>query len=133
MKSLMCLIAVLSLVVTTDAAARVRIKLSDVVCEVGARAGVVSKATAGEGVEVRVKDASIASKDCSATWYETEVVCSGPVQFKGFGDCDKPASAERVTEDCGTVKKTVIRFCSSKKVEITKSNKGVVTVDYDRN
>ena len=130
MKSLMCLILVLSLAVVTDAAERVRAKLSDVICEVGARSGVVGKATAGEGVEVRVKDGRKAAKDCSATWYQTDVVCSGPVQFKGFGDCDKPVLAERVVTDCGTVKKTVVEFCSGKRVEISK-NKGVVTVDYD--
>ena len=128
---LLFLVLVLSALVATEAAERVRLKLSDVVHEVSARVGVVGKATAGEGVEVRVKDAHKAAKDCSATWYQTEVVCSGPVQFKGFGDCDKPVSAECVVTDCGTVKKTVIEFCLGKRVEISK-HKNEVTVDYDR-
>ena len=133
MKWLTILVLIMSVAVVTDAAERVKTKLADAVCEVGARVGVVGKATAKEGVRVRVKDASMASDDCSATWYETDVVCSGSVQFKGFSDCDKPVSAERLVEDCGTVKKTVIRFCSGKKVEVSKNDKGVVTVDYDRN
>lgn len=131
MKWLMVLTLVLSVAVGTDAAERVRLKLSEVVCEVGNRPGVVGKATAREGVEVRVEDGHKAASDCSATWYQVEVVCSGPVQFKGFGDCDKPVSADRYVTDCGTVKKTVVEFRSGKRVEIGKKN-GRVTVDYDR-
>lgn len=130
MKVLISLILVLSVSVVTDAADKVRTKLGDVVREVGQRSGVVGAATAKEGVEVRVKDSRKASENCSATWYETDVTCSGPVQFKGFGDCDKPVSADKYVEDCGKVKKMVINFCSGKRVEIRKSDDKVV-VDYD--
>lgn len=132
MKYLVALVLVASVSAFSGASEKVRAKLSDVVCEVGARNGITSKATASHGTEVRVKDGRKASKDCSATWYQAEVVCSGPVQFKGFGDCDKPVSAERTVEDCGTIKKTSITFRSGRRVEISKDKHNRVTVDYDR-
>lgn len=110
----------------TEAADRARLELSEVVRPASATA----KSESSKGIRVTVKDERLI-KSCDAAWYETDVTCAGTVKFQALDVCDKPVSAERVVEDCGSIKKTVIKFCSGRKVEIRRRSNHV-EVDYDR-